>query len=247
MFGSIAFHQRLGTAGTQISLLSAVGTDSTNGPVTPPSLEAPLRISLFVLLMSGCSWLESDTEELTPVTVVPDSPIAPDDCLEEPLGAEQLRVAIPSSNMAIVLPKADDWETDCTRSVDPDGSAQLMSASSASQNSSAYILSLRGPDDPDHEIMLQAALTEMRQVWEMSGSVDIDRPFPSLPVAVLRATDNESDDVTWQVVTVSKSQDGEWVRIHQTWSCDGCGLDAMGAKYTIDAMVSAASGWGFPQ
>lgn len=206
-----------------------------------------MRIPVFLLLLSGCSWLEDTPEtpdEPTPVAAVPDTPTALHGCRGD-LNGELLRIHNPATGAGIAVPNADDWQSDCSRTVDPDGSAQLISLSSESLRSSAYMLSLSAPSSADAETALETALTEMREVWEMSGSVDVDHPLPSRPVAVLQATDADSGEVTWQVVTVSQSSEGEWTRIHQTWSCGDCGLDAMGTKSVIDAMVAASSDWGF--
>ncbi|MFT6821691.1 MAG: hypothetical protein ACJATT_005522 [Myxococcota bacterium] len=211
-----------------------------------------MRFALLTLVLAACSWPESPEPPPTPVpetATIADAPIANRGaCVYAPTAnGDALRLSIPGSGPAVVLPKADDWRSDCTQSTDPDGNSQFLSAVSENTDSSAYILSLDGSLDADSQGMLEVALAEMRQVWEMHGSVEVDQPFPSRPVAVLRATDNESGEDTWQVVTVSKSPDGGWVRIHQTWSCNACGLDGIGTKSVIDAMVSASSGWGFSE
>ncbi len=86
-----------------------------------------MRTPLILLLLTGCSWFDEPT---------PSSLYA---CRGEPVNGDHTRVSIPTNGAAIVVPNADDWRSDCSRSVDPDGSAQLMSLSSESQRSSAYI------------------------------------------------------------------------------------------------------------
>lgn len=218
-----------------------------------------MHFSLLAVVLSGCSLFDAATDDPVPEpspepVAAPISAVAApaptsgyDGCRLDASALGLFRVGPPDSVLSVGLEQADDWQVDCTRTEDPDGAVQLLSASSESLNSSAYALSLPNPSTDAAQAALETALAEMRQVWEMDGSVDIDRPYPDRPVAVVRANDNAQTHVTWQVVTVSKSPAGNWVRIHQTWSCNDCGLDAMGTKYKIDAMVSATDEWGFPR